>query len=63
MVVAEQAGPVVVGGERDAQALLQPGLGRGGQGFFIDKLQLGRLQGLGEQGCRQPEGQGGGFHG
>ncbi|MNH05000.1 hypothetical protein D3C79_643110 [compost metagenome] len=63
MVMAEQAGPVVVGCKRHAKALLQPGLGRGSQGGLIDKLQFGRQQGLGEQGCRQPEGQGGGFHG
>ena len=63
MVMAEQAGPVVVGCKRHAKALLQPGLGCGGQGWLIDKLQFGRQQGLGEQGCRQPEGQGGGFHG
>lgn len=63
MVMAEQAGPVVVGCKRHAKALLQPGLGCGGQGWLIDKLQFGGQQGLGEQGCRQPEGQGGGFHG
>ncbi|MNE57881.1 hypothetical protein D3C80_1528710 [compost metagenome] len=62
MVMAEQAGPVVVGGQGHAEALLQPLLRRDGQRRCIDKQQLRRTEGLGEQGCRQPEGQGRGFH-
>ncbi|EPC4036303.1 hypothetical protein [Aeromonas salmonicida] len=46
VVMTEQAGPVVVGGERHAKALFEPLLRCGGNGFFIDKLQLGRQQGL-----------------
>ena len=63
VVMAEQAGPLVVGGQAHAKALFEPLLGCGGQRLFIDKLQFGRQQWLGEQGCRQPEGQGRGFHG
>lgn len=44
VMVAEQAGPVVIGGEEHTEALLEPALRRRGQGRFIDKLQIGRQQ-------------------
>ena len=40
VVMTEQTGPLVVGGQAHTQALFEPLLGCGGQRLFIDKLQL-----------------------